>query len=346
VKNKWMIVPYSLTHFLVDFACALFMFHYAMASPDGIFFVLIYNFCAFALQMPFGLFVDYWNRNAVVAAIGCFFISMAFLLSSFLGCAVFLIGIGNALFHVGAGTDVLNSSTEKSALLGVFVSPGAFGIFFGTMYGAKDLLLFRFYPFLMILVGVLILLLDYLPEKNLHSRNVQVSFEGINIRDALIAVLSFFLVVCVRSYLGGLKFIWGTKWYWSYFLICAVVFGKMLGGILSDKLGIERVAVISTALSAVCFFASDYPVLGVIGILCFNMTMPITLWAIAKVFKNARGFSFGLLTLALFLGFLPGYFKAETTFHKPIETGIIAVASLVILWMGLKKVTKNSCKTN
>lgn len=340
MKNKWMIVPYSITHFLVDLGCALFMYHYGVQSKDLLLLILLYNFCAFALQMPFGLIVDYVNRNAVFAAVGCMLVGISFFVKSFLLVAVIILGIGNALFHVGAGTDVLNSSTKKASLLGVFVSPGAFGIFFGTMYGGRDLMLFGFYPFVLLLVGVLILILDYLPEKSFKSHNVSVSFDSAMNPSAWVAIFCFFAVVAVRSYLGMVKFTWSKEGAWAYFLICAVVFGKMLGGVLGDKFGIKRVMAVSLVVSIVCFAFSNVPVMGVIAILSFNMTMPITLWAVAKVLKNARGFSFGLLTVALFLGYLPSYFAKETMYHVPIVTAVITIISLGVLTVGLSKVVE------
>ena len=35
------------------------------------------------------------------------------------------------------------------------------------------------------------------------------------------------------------------------------------------------------------------------------MTMPITLWAAARLMPGGKGFAFGLLTFALFLGYIP-----------------------------------------
>ena len=46
--------------------------------------------------------------------------------------ACIIAGIGNALFHVGGGIDVLNISEKKASLSGIFVSTGAMGIFLGS----------------------------------------------------------------------------------------------------------------------------------------------------------------------------------------------------------------------
>ncbi|MDR1204719.1 MAG: hypothetical protein LBL26_04455, partial [Peptococcaceae bacterium] len=124
-----MVSVYSAAHFLVDFACAFLMFRAAAGTPDWYLCVLLYNFCAFATQMPLGVLADQWDRNSLFAAIGCVLVGAAFGLRYFPVAAAVTLGVGNGMFHVGAGVDVLNISEEKSGALGVFVSPGAFGIY-------------------------------------------------------------------------------------------------------------------------------------------------------------------------------------------------------------------------
>src|SRR5699024_9872855 len=96
--------------------------------------LLLYNFCAFALQMPLGIWADGLNRNGLLAAVGCSLTAAAFLVPLALPAAV-VAGVGNALFHLGGGIDVLNAGERKAAALGVFVSPGAVGLYVGTLWG-------------------------------------------------------------------------------------------------------------------------------------------------------------------------------------------------------------------
>jgi FSR family fosmidomycin resistance protein-like MFS transporter len=67
----------------------------------------------------------------------------------------------------------------------------------------------------------------------------------------------------------------------------------------------------------------------------FNMTMPVTLWATAKIFPGAKGFAFGLLTFGLFLGFLPVYLGIEI--NAPRLFALFAAVSLALLWLGLRR---------
>ena len=132
-----MTAVYALVHMAVDLSCAFLVFAYVSGGDQWYLWLLIYNFCAFALQMPIGAAADRLDRNSCVAAGGCAGVLAGLLLGSagFPAAAAVLAGIGNACFHVGGGIDVLNRSERKAAPLGIFVAPGALGIFLGTMLG-------------------------------------------------------------------------------------------------------------------------------------------------------------------------------------------------------------------
>ena len=92
-------------------------------------------------------------------------------------------------------------------------------------------------------------------------------------------------------------------------ILFAVVFGKMLGGIIGDKIGFTKISLISLIVSAFLFiFAFNNSILGILAILFFNMTMPITLTALSNILFNNKGMAFGLLTLELFIGAIPVFF--------------------------------------
>ena len=64
---------YSIVHFLVDYATIFLLVAYLMPQlsqkKEWIFIVILYNFCAFALQMPLGILLDRLNKNGLMAAI-------------------------------------------------------------------------------------------------------------------------------------------------------------------------------------------------------------------------------------------------------------------------------------
>lgn len=303
--------------------------------------LLFYNFCAFALQMPFGLIADRLNRNTWVAAAGCVFVAVAFLLGKYYIAAAVLAGVGNGLFHVGGGIDVLNISREKSGALGLFVSPGAFGIFFGTMLGKQQALSTVLIALILLAAAVLIpaVLSGFRYTK--ASGNDPVSFSSVTSPKIMLVLLCLFFVVCMRSYVGMIiNFPWKKEGAWGLILVCGVVLGKAIGGLLADRMGSIWASVVSLGLSAVLFMFSGVPLLGVAAVFFFNMTMPITLWATARILPGAKGFSFGLLTFGLFLGFAPVYLGLEPLFTAAAGFALAAVISLVLLLIGLRRAVK------
>ena len=58
------LLLYSLAHFLVDFLCAYMIFRKTHESTLFYTGLLLYNFCAFAVQMPLGILADRLNAAA------------------------------------------------------------------------------------------------------------------------------------------------------------------------------------------------------------------------------------------------------------------------------------------
>ena len=141
-RNRYSLLTiYSAGHFLVDLTCAYLMITLtAVVGESRWLCLLLYNFCAFAMQMPAGLCADRLNRNAAVAVTGLALTLIAFAAFPIpILCAV-LLGIGNCLYHVGGGVDVLHFSETRQWMLGVYVSPGAVGLFLGSLLAQKQIL--------------------------------------------------------------------------------------------------------------------------------------------------------------------------------------------------------------
>lgn len=222
------LCTYSLAHFWVDFCCALLMFSCVLDTPEWGLCVLLYNFCAFAMQMPIGLVADQLDRNSLVAALGCALVAVSGLLIPLPALAAVVAGLGNGCFHVGGGVEVLNASEKKSAALGVFVSPGAFGIYFGTILGKGAKIPWLIPAAVLGLFAAAFLLLDLRTRGSLRSGNAPVELDLT--KKAAWAFLCCFLVVVLRSYVGMIfNFPWKTGG-WSFAMVCAVVFGKAAGG--------------------------------------------------------------------------------------------------------------------
>ena len=62
---------YGLIHMAVDLSCAFLMYAFVVGGEHWYIWLLAYNFCAFALQMPIGAGADRLDRNSLVATGGC-----------------------------------------------------------------------------------------------------------------------------------------------------------------------------------------------------------------------------------------------------------------------------------
>ena len=301
-----MLWIYSLAHFCVDFGCAYFIYSRFLNPVQWMLCLVLYNFCAFAMQAPLGLLCDRINKNAIAAAAGCVIVALSAFLSKYVVLACIIAGIGNAFFHLGGGIDTLNDCGRRCGKLGVFVSPGAFGIFFGTKLGRANAIPFYCVTAALIFIAGLILIWANRKRMLKHSQNVPVSFMKINTPGVLSAGFCFFLVVCLRSFAGSsMMFPWKSTGQWAVALTCAIVLGKSAGGFLADHFGAVRSSWITLGLSAILFLFADKPFMGVLAVFLFNMTMPVTLGALARLLPGVKGFAFGMLTLALFAGLVP-----------------------------------------
>ena len=178
----------------------------------------------------------------------------------------------------------------------------------------------------------------YKAQKDDYPVNAAFSLEGVGSPHMLFIAACLVLVVCLRSFAGlALNFPWKGAGYWGTALACAVVFGKAAGGFIADKFGLFKTTYVSLAAASLLFFLPQVPVAGVAAMLLFNMTMPVTLWAMAKIMPGAKGFAFGLLTFGLFLGFLPVYLGVGISQHGAWIFALISAASLAILLTGLRR---------
>jgi len=332
MRHKPLLFLYSAAHFWVDLSCAFLMFRLANGSAEFATCLLLYNFCAFAMQMPLGILCDRLNRNAAVAAAGCALIAIAPLFTAPLLLSI-AAGLGNALFHLGGGLDTLNDSTHRSAALGVFVSPGALGLFIGTAWGNGSTVPLLLAPTVLILLAAAILFLAKRTYGSLSSENVPYDPTP---KGSVTPLIPLFLVVVLRSWMGmSQSFAWKADF--AVLLTLALMLGKMAGGFLSDRLGRKKASTLSLLSAALLYLLSALPLPGILAVFLFNMTMPITLHAAAEKLPGAKGFSFGLLTFALFLGFLPSALGWPSPFASPVGCAAASILSLLLLWWGLGK---------
>lgn len=332
---------YSIMHFFVDFLCAWGIFRNFQSGSGAYQNFLIYNFCAFALQMPLGILLDLLRSRMsgpLRSKLGQLWVSAGVILT---GVGVFthpaVLGVGNALFHVGAGLDVICEDFAKAhhgRSLGVFVAPGAVGLYLGTVLGKQS----GSHLSCLLSLSILAILL----ASTLTSRPQEPSpATSTNPRAIPILLLCCFAVVVLRSWTG-----FQTNFAWKstipFLAVLSVSFGKTLGGFVSAHFGHGRTMICSLLLAAVCFFWGQNPILGLLGLLLFNMSMPVTLYLLAKHMPDTPGLAFGILTFGLFLGFLPVYAGVSMPISASATCALGSMISAVFLYIGWKAVKGNA----
>lgn len=327
----------GVVHALVDGACGYLLYYDLRSSglhPSNIvFWIIIYNLLAFAGQVPIGYLADRLDSYRGAAIAGVLGAAAALMLApTMVRAAVVVTGIANALFHVGAGALVLRASGERSTESGVFVGPGAIGLFAGLWLGAHDVPI-RGALLLALLLGV--------PLLHQLARDVVVPSEGAlpKVRSGML-VLVMICAACllgsvtVRSLVGGtIAGPWrGVSTQVLLLLALAACGGKMLGGFVSDRLGWTTISVSALLLSAPLITLWVGSAVGaVLGMLLFQMTMPVTLKAVHHVLPERPGLAFGLPCLALILGAMPGLLGYGRLLRAWwVIAGLLAVSTLLV----------------
>lgn len=333
IRNN--ISVYSFAHALTDAVCAATLFGIfflgLLGMQEFIMLLLVYTLLAFGLQAPFGYLIDSWNKPVKAASLGLFLSSSALLLVGEPWLAVIFCGIGNALFHVGGGIISLNLKPGKASMPGIYVSTGAFGLMAGTLIGKSGIDLA--WPFIIISFIVIGIMNRIKPPKIITEENIKGEFKWFEI-----TIILLLLTIAVRGLVGlSLVLPWKSDMTLLLWLTSAVVLGKALGGVLGDRFGWSRVALTGLVFSApLLAFFQEVPYLVILGAFLFNLTMPITLTALAKLFPGRAGFAFGLTTLALIVGAIPAFTELKLQINQPIMLLALILGSAIALYFGLR----------
>ncbi len=355
-----MTALYSILHMLVDGVCAFAMFGNFVRQEQGYFYILLYNFCAFALQMPFGAALDLLSvKNGKQISFAAAVIGVVLTLIGAVTHPVIL-GIGNALFHIGGGVGSIREDGGKGWRgrgLGVFVAPGALGLYLGAQLaqnGAKTQWLWGACACMTaVCAGAGCLLWHRGPQDAASDSEASDSVASNSVTansaaadkpapggpEGVVSLAAcLFLVVVLRSYIGmAVTFPWKTTVFAAVLSTLAVVFGKAAGGFAAARFGYLKTAVVSLAAAGVFYLFSGFLPAGVAALFLFNMTMPVTLYLLIRRLPQLPGFSFGLLTFGLFLGFLPEYFGLRAWQNYSIMGCVGSLVSLLLLVAGTSR---------
>ena len=337
----------SVSHLMIDFICAWMIINRIPGSEAWFIKMLTYNFLAFAGQLPAGIILDRLTSKGYRAAggaasAGCLLCLIALAAGMDSYALTITAGVGNALFHVGSGAEILETYKGRAAESGIFVSTGALGIYAGSVIPVINLIFILSGAILFFLLVYSIILTlsknEEVPADRLeYQSKVRSRKRGaVSPVQETISVFCLILVVVLRSFEGSIfTFSWNSGLLTGIALTGAVFLGKMLRGFASDFFGSYKTAAISLAISAFLLGMSDRMGAGFAGVLLFNMTMPVTLISLYRKFPGYPGTSFGLLTFALYLGVLPVFAGVPVSLYSPSAYTVLTVISLILITVGL-----------
>ena len=327
----------SILHFFIDFLCAYSLYNNIYSLKNVLEIALIYNYCAFVLQLPLGALLDRLNINNKIhypllfVLLGIIFTIVGSYTNNI------ILGIGNALFHVGGGVISIKEddlSKFKGRGLGTFVAPGAIGLLFGKLLSNNNN--YNLIKIIIIIVVLLIALITYL-EANREDINYLINKNEIDKKEMYIGIVCTFIVVILRSLIGmSVSYSWRNTTLLIIISVFALAFGKTAGGFLCAKFGKKKTIIVSLILSAICFVLGNNLIFGLLSLFLFNMTMPITLYILKDKIPNKEGTAFGILTVGLFIGYLPTYLNIARNL-SPIYIGSISsIISMVLLLITIR----------
>lgn len=308
--------------------------------------ILAYDLIAFAGQALLGPLIDRvaWPRAAVL--LGLVFTLACVVVAPFEPTiAMLFAGVGNALFHLGAGTLTLCMGEGRAAASGIFVAPGALGLGFGTWFGRQGV--YEPWPFLAALALCFFLALLYRdPVPYRVGPAVQapvVSPARRAPRTFAYAIVGLFLAsIVVRALVGFAGTQGCPRGATTLLALTLAAFGgKALGGLVSDRLGWTLVSVGALLLSAPLLAFGTGELRWIVpGMFLFQMTMPVTLTAVALILPTRPAFAFGLTCLALILGTLPTFTDGLERFYRPEWFLFLIGLSALALFVGLRALAR------
>jgi hypothetical protein len=332
-KDHAAVSCFSLCHGLVDLASTLVVYNTALvhglAPSNAVALTVTYDLIAFAGQPIAGLFIDRAKAARLAMAMGiALVLTGVFCTRSGVVAAVAAVGIGNAVFHVAAGSRILSRYPDTATATGIFVGPGALGLSIGFWFGSRG-----FFPFRSLETCLIVACAACAFVPGLRPIPALTGRAYCQIRPRPGVVLLLLAAIAVRGFAGRTGFA-GLQ---SDALVtiglgAAACLGKMAGGILADRFGWGRIAIVAIVSAGIgIVFIRSHPVVAFVTMPLFQMTMPVTLVATSAALPGRPAFAFGLTCLALVLGTLPAYFISQGLVQMPVTLAMIGVSGACII---------------
>jgi FSR family fosmidomycin resistance protein-like MFS transporter len=342
---------YGVIHALVDAACVAAVVrasHRSDVGDLGAFWTVAgYDLLAFGLQFPLGLLVDRLRLARFSMILGTAMAAVVLAPGPLAPLATLVVaGLGNALFHLGAGGLVLRSSGGRAAPAGVFVAPGALGLGLGLWMGRTGR--GSTFPIYVALAFAVIALVTLDKPVAVGERAPNHAGTQPAVLPWLMLLLLLLVSVAVRSFVGfgacfqcpgGLAVVIG--------LPAAGFLGKLVGGMAADRLGWLRASTGALLLSLpLIAFSGGSLWLALPGVLIFQSTMAVTLVAVYGLMPRWPATAFGLPCLALIAGAFPTFVPAGRQLFGRWTFVLLIAFSAAVLALALRRLARHGLVRN
>jgi len=322
-------------HFSMETASFFLLFSRISTSPLWWALALLYDALAFLPQSIFGTITDRYPKYRI-GLTGAVLMILGLLIPANIP-ALCMTALGNAMIHVAGANHTLRDSGGKITPNAIFVGFGSFGVITGQLLGKCSGQYRILIPLCLLLFSTVVMIFL---QKNNPSVHQPATLDICADKSDTVLVLCAFFGVAVRAYIAyAIPTEWNKTVIQTVALFVFMGIGKILGGILCDRIGYRRVTYISL-LGALPFLLAGNTnmMLSLIGIALFSMTMPITAAALVSRFPHQPGFAFGITTTGLFFGTLPVFFiRPQTLLAHQTVVLVLSAAALPAILTCIKK---------
>jgi FSR family fosmidomycin resistance protein-like MFS transporter len=339
VKAWRLPLTLGLAHGVADGAAGLLLGRLpgAYAAGEVALLVLLYNVLAFGGQPLVGLLTDQLRRPRLVALLGIGLQAAGLVgFARWPAAAVAVTGLGSACFHAAGGALALCATQGKAAGAGVFAAPGVIGLALGGYLALTRAA--PVWPFLALL-GLLALAVAALGEPALpyvSAARDEPIFERHDL--IMIALLGG---IALRSLVWTtLQYVFAARVDVLVLLALAATLGKVLGGVLADRLGWRRYTLLALGGAAALLTVGQNNLLLTLGgVALLQSATPAALAATLRLLPRQPATAAGLgLGLAIAAGGLPLMLGAGGMLSSPPLLALASAAAgaaclLALTWL-------------
>lgn len=333
MPRKEALITETIAHFLLDFACFFLLAGDFTASATSTVLLgagyLIFLLLSFGLRPFFAVVLDEYPLLHT-QALGCILTAIAlFLPHTWSWIALFLAGIGSAVFHVGVLGEGVCFARGYFSRISILISSGVLGGAFG-MISAQQTSLKAWIPGVALLISAL--LCFFFAEARKYPKRLRAFRNSVNrqIPDGLTLILTLIplFVIFLISVLIP------TPWAEGYLrllpaLTCSL--GRGIGGIAADRFGPRKtsLACFGTALLLLTVFP-HIPPLYCIGLGALSAPTAISFGASSAALPGRPHLAMGTCSAVILLASLPGFFPVALTPTLRFLCGGLLVLALAV----------------